>query len=83
MQKLTMNLMPKQAEDLANQLLGKLPVVAKIRLAKKLDLQTREARWEPIVKLLRHRFAQNPLTPKEIRRLCETVRQERARAHRR
>ena len=81
MQKVIMNLLPKQAEDLANQLLGKMTLVAKVRLAKKLDIETRRTRWETLTASLRQKFAQNPLSPKEIRRLCETVRQERHSAH--
>ena len=81
MQKVIMNLLPKQAEDLANQLLGKMTLVAKVRLAKKLDIETRQTRWQALTASLRQKFAQNPLTPKEIRRLCEAVRQERHSAH--
>ena len=84
MQKITMSLLPKQAEALASQLLNRLTISAKLRLAEKLDRQTRQARWEPVVAKLRQRFAQQPLSSLEIRNLCEVVRQERfERAHRR
>ena len=78
MQKVTMNLLPKQAEELAYQILERLTLSAKLRLAKKLERETRQARWEPIVAKLRQRFAQRSFSVQEIRRLCEKVRQERA-----
>ena len=82
MQKITMALLPKQAEELANQLLERLTMTSKLRLAKKLERETRQARWEPMIAKLRQRFSQRPLSQGQIRRLCESVRQERAnRAH--
>ena len=87
MQKVMVELSTKQAEALADQLLERLDDAAKLRLTEKLERATRRARWEPFVVRMRQRFAQHPLSATEIRRLCETVRQEaferRQRAHRR
>ena len=77
MQKVTLEFLPKQAEQLVAQLVERLDAPAKLRLAKKLDRETRRARWEPVVLKMRRRFAKRPLSPREIRRLCEKVRQER------
>ena len=66
-----------QAEYLLHQLIEHLDLAAKLRLAKKLDRETRKARWEPLVTKMRDRFARNPLSSQEIRNLCEKVRQER------
>ena len=68
---------PHQAEDLVHQLIDNLDLPAKLRLAKKLDQQTRKARWEPLVEKMQENFAERPLTAQEIRHLCEQVREER------
>ena len=77
MQKLSVEFSVKQAEQLAGQLVARLDAPAKLRLAEQLDRQTRRARWEPLVLKMRARFARHPLSPRQIRRLCEAVRQER------
>ena len=77
MQKVTVDFPSNQAERLADQLLERLTTPAKLRLAEKLDQQIRRARWEPLVRKMRRRFAAHPLSAREIRRICETVRQER------
>jgi hypothetical protein len=77
MQKVAVELSPKQAEELADQLLARLDPAAKLRLTEKLERETRRARWEPLVLRMRQRFARHPLSAQEIRRLCETVRQDR------
>ena len=77
MQKVTVEFLPKQAEQLVEQLLERLDPSAKLRLAEKLDRETRRARWEPVALKMRQRFSKHPLSPREIRRLCEQVRQER------
>ena len=76
MQKVSVELSAKEAEDLAEQLVARLDAPAKLRLAEQLDRQTRRARWEPLVLKMRRRFARHPVSPLQIRRLCETVRQE-------
>ena len=77
MQKVSVELSSKQAEELADQLLERLDPAAKLRLTEKLERATRRARWEPLVVKMRQRFAQRPLSAQAIRRLCEQVRQER------
>ncbi len=77
MQKVTMEFLPKQAEELVDQLVERLGTPAKLRLAAKLEREARRVRWEPLVLKMRRRFAQHPLSAREIRRLCETVRRER------
>ena len=77
MQKVSVELTAKEAEQLAGQLVERLDEPAKLRLAEKLERQTRRSRWEPLVLKMRRRFAQHPLSARAIRRLCETVRQER------
>jgi len=77
MQKVTVELMPRQAELLVEQLVSRLDDRAKMRLAEKLERQTRQARWEPLIQKMRERYRSRPLSAREIRRLCEQVRQER------
>ena len=72
-----LDLSEQQAERLAVQLVERLNDPAKLRLAEQLDRQTRRARWEPLVRKMRARFAKNPLSAREIRQVCEQVRQER------
>lgn len=76
MQKVSVELSTKQAEELADQLVERLDEAAKLRLVEKLERETRRSRWEPLVLKMRQRFARHPLSPREIRRLCESVRQE-------
>lgn len=77
MQKVSVELSSRQAERLADQLLERLDPAAKLRLTEKLERAARRMRWEPLVLKMRQRFAQRPLSAREIRQLCETVRQER------
>ena len=77
MQKVSVELSSKQAELLADQLLERLDPAAKLRLTEKLERATRRMRWEPLVLKMRQRFAARPLSAREIRRLCKTVRRER------
>ena len=77
MEKVIFELMPKQAEALVDQLVERLGPKAKLRLVQKLQRQMRRAQWQPLVQKMRSRFSQNPLSSREIRRLCEKVRQER------
>ena len=76
MQKVSVELSSRQAEQLAEQLVTRLDESAKLRLVQQLERQTRRSRWEPLVVKMRSRFAQRPLSALQIRRLCETVRQE-------
>ena len=77
MQKVQVELTAKEAEQLADQLVERLDEAAKWRLVQKLQRQTRRRRWEPLVLKMRRRFAQRPLSFREIRKLCEAVRLER------
>ena len=76
MQKVSVEFSVKEASELAEQLVSRLDAAAKLRLADRLDRETRRARWEPLVLKMRRRFARHSLSPLQIRRLCETVRQE-------
>ena len=76
MQKVTMELLPKQAEALVDQLVDRLGTPAKLRLAEKLEREARRARWEPLVLKMRRRFARRPFSWRTLRRVCEEVRQE-------
>ena len=77
MQKVSVELSAKQAEELVDQLLGQLDPAATLRLTEKLEQVTRRARWEPLILRMQQRFARRPLSARELRRVCETVRQER------
>ncbi len=77
MQKVSVELSSQQAEALVDQLLDQLNAAAKRRLTEKLEREARRARWEPLVVRMRQRFARRPLSALQLRRLCETVRQER------
>jgi hypothetical protein len=77
MQKVSLAFSPKQAEALVDQLLAQLDTATKLRLTEKLERETRRLRWEPLVLKMRQRFARHPLSSRQIRQLCETVRQER------
>lgn len=76
MQKISVELSAKEAEELAEQLVSRLETPAKLRLAEQLDRQTRRVRWEPLVLKMRRRFARRPFSWRELRRVCEEVRQE-------
>lgn len=76
-QKVSVELTAKEAEQLADQLVEGLDAPAKLRLAGKLEREARRARWEPLVTKMRQRVARRLLSARDIRRLCETVRQER------
>lgn len=78
MEKVLVELLPKQIERLASRLASQLNTSAKLRLAEQLNRQTRRARWQPLALKMRRRFARNPLSARDIRRLCETVRRERS-----
>ena len=75
MQKVQVELSPTEAETLAGQLVERLDPQAQLRLAQKLEAQTRRARWEPVVLKMRQRFARRPFSWRELRRVCEEVRQ--------
>ena len=76
MQKISVELSSKEAEELADQLLERLEPAAKLRLTEKLAREARRSRWESLVLTMRRRTAHRPLSARAIRRLCETVRQE-------
>lgn len=76
MQKISVTFLPGEAEQLAEKLIDQLDPQAKLRLSKRLDRETRRLRWAPLLSLMRQRFAKRPLSPRQIRQLCEQVRQE-------
>ena len=69
--KITLELVPTQVEALVE----KLSIPEKIRLIKKLEQETLGARLDRVVNQARKRFKQNPLSDKEIQRICEETRQ--------
>ena len=77
MQKIKFEMRAKEAEELVYQMADSLEGEAKLRLVERLQRQTRKLRWKRLVSKMRRRFAENPLSAREIRALCESVRQER------
>ena len=73
MGKIVTELSAKQLE----QAVARLPLAEQARLAKRLEQQLRRARWEPLVLTMRQRAARRGLSARQVRRLCEQVRQER------
>ncbi len=55
----------------------KLSVSEKLKLIRKLERETRRARWNELISKIRQRFAKNPISDAEIRKICEQVRQKR------
>lgn len=70
--KIALELTTTQIESLVEQ----LSVENKIRLVKKLEQETWRQRFEQVVSKIRQRFKENPLSDKEIQRLCEEARQK-------
>ena len=69
--KILLELNPNQIEAL----IERLAIDDKIRLVKKLDPETWAKRLDEVVTRIRKRFKQNPLSDKEITRICEETRQ--------
>ncbi len=71
-----LNLDIKQVENLVEKLVEKLNINQKIRLVRKLEEETWQKRMKQIVANVRQRAKKNPISRKEITRICEDVRQE-------
>jgi hypothetical protein len=54
----------------------KLPVKEKIRLVEELEKETRRSRWETLIAKIRSRIRNNPISQKEINKICEEARTE-------
>lgn len=72
MSKITIDLAPKQIKEAFE----KLPTKEKIRLVEEFERETRKERWDTIVTKIRARFKKNPISQKEINRICEEVRRD-------
>ena len=70
--KILLELNPNQIEAL----IERLSIDDKIRLVKKLEQETWAKRLDEVVTRIRKRFKQNPLSDKEITRICEETRQK-------
>jgi uncharacterized membrane-anchored protein len=69
--KITLELNPGEVEELVN----KLSIQDKIKLVRKLENETWARRLDEVVFRIRKRFRQNPLSDREIQRICEETRQ--------
>lgn len=73
MPKVAVNLNNREVEELVEQ----LDMAEKIRLVRKLEQETRSARWNPLIGIIRQRAVKNSLSEREIKQICEKVRKER------
>lgn len=69
--KVTLELNPKEVEKLVE----KLSIEDKIRLVRRLENETWAKRLDEVVSRIRKRFKRNPISDREIRRICEETRQ--------
>ena len=69
--KITLELNPNQVEELVE----KLSIQDKIRIVRKLQQETWAKRLDDVVFRIRKHFKQNPISDKEITRICEETRQ--------
>lgn len=53
-----------------------LPVKEKIKLVEEFGKETRRARWDSVITRIRKRAKKNPISQKEINRICAEARQE-------
>jgi hypothetical protein len=70
-----MNLAVKVSVDLEN-LIQRLSVKEKIKLAHELERQTRRERWTPLLNRIQKKTAKNRLSEKEIVALVKETRKE-------
>lgn len=76
--KITLELNPEQVE----QLVEKLPLGIKIRLAQKLEKETYSQRWDKILREIDERVKKYPISEKEIDQEIEAYRKQRyAKSH--
>lgn len=73
MSKVILDLNNKQVEKIVES----LPMEEKLRLVRKLEQETWARRLDKVVQRIRKRFRENPLSDKEITRICEEVRRKR------
>ena len=69
--KIVLEVTPSQIETLVDR----LSIEDKIRIVRKLERETWARRLDEVVSRIRSRFRQNPISDKEIVRICEDVRQ--------
>lgn len=69
--KVTLELNPKEVEELVE----KLSIEDKIRLVRRLENETWAKRLDEVVSRIRKRFKRNPISDREIRRICEETHQ--------
>ena len=69
--KITLELNPNQVEELVDR----LSIEDKIRLVRRLESETWAKRLDEVVSRIRKRFRQNPISDKEITKICEEARQ--------
>lgn len=58
-------------------LFKQLSPVEQLRLVTRMERETREKRWDDLIKKLSHRFRKHPVSDEEITRIVEEVRKER------
>ncbi|PIV53471.1 MAG: hypothetical protein COY53_09945 [Elusimicrobia bacterium CG_4_10_14_0_8_um_filter_37_32] len=73
MQKVAIEIDVKQIE-LA---IENLDIPNKIRIARRLERETRRERWNNVLSKIDRRYVKSPISEKEISRVCDKVRQER------
>jgi len=54
-----------------------LDIPNKIRIARRLERETRRERWNNVLSKIDRRYVKSPISEKEISRVCDKVRQER------
>ena len=72
MKRIDLELSPEQAQ----QLLEQVAPSVRTQVLQRWEQEARRARWEPLVQRMRRRFARHPFSWRELRRVCEEVRQE-------
>ncbi|MFH2031248.1 MAG: hypothetical protein ABIJ40_11625 [Bacteroidota bacterium] len=63
----------KQIESAIDQ----LSPSEKLRIVRKLERETRRNRWSDLISRINYRCTKNPITEKEIFKVCEETRQKR------
>lgn len=58
-------------------LFKQLNPVEQLKLVARMERETREKRWDDLIKKLSRRFRKHPISDEEITRIVEEVRQER------
>lgn len=65
--KITLELNPRQVEELA----GKLPMQEKVKLAAQLDKETWDIRFDDLIRKIRQRAKKSTISEKEITQACQ------------